>query len=309
MSKKEFLKELESKLQLLEKQEIKDIIEEYDNHIEEKVKKGKTEEEAIEEFGDFDELVDEILSAYKINTKNVKKSNGFLDTLADELANFFKKLVAAFDGKTGDDLVRVICKFIIILIIISILRFPFALIKGLGADIFGNLPWFMGGTVSSVWRFIVELAYFVVAILMLYVSIKNLIFEDEDMEKAKNVSASKKSTSKKVDNKVEEVKNTAKDKTATVEERIAAVNNTNPKTGDPVLGPLSIVLKIFTVIFTIPGIFMVFGLMVAIGIMIALATQGVYLISLFFIMIGLLMITSSLLGMIYHVVFPKGGRR
>lgn len=33
----------------------------------EKVAKGKTEEEAIKDFGDFDELVKEILSAYKIN--------------------------------------------------------------------------------------------------------------------------------------------------------------------------------------------------------------------------------------------------
>ncbi len=302
MSKKEFLKLLESKLELLEKQEVKDIIQEYDNHIEEKVKKGKTEEEAIKEFGDFDELVDEILSAYKINTKNVKKSNkSFLDTLADELANFFKKLVAAFDGKTGDDLVRVICKFIIILIIISILRLPFTLIKDLGSDIFGNLPWFMGGTVSSIWKFIVELAYFVVAILMLYVSIKNLIFEDEVSTKSV--------TDTIVDSKANNSKKIAKDKTDTVEERIAAVNNTNPKTGDPVLGPLSIVLKIFTVIFTIPGFFMIFGLMVALGVMIALATQGVYLISLFFIIGGMLMITSALLGIIYHVVFPKGGRK
>ena len=67
MNKKEFISELKSKLSILKKEEVNDIVNEYSEHIEEKIKSGKSEKEAIEEFGDIDELVSGILDAYKID--------------------------------------------------------------------------------------------------------------------------------------------------------------------------------------------------------------------------------------------------
>ncbi|MBS7021215.1 MAG: DUF1700 domain-containing protein, partial [Firmicutes bacterium] len=67
MTKKKFLSELEKKLNVLNESEIKDIINEYSDIIDEKVKHGKTEKEAIEDFGKIEDLAKEILSAYKIN--------------------------------------------------------------------------------------------------------------------------------------------------------------------------------------------------------------------------------------------------
>ena len=69
MTKDEFLRILDRKLQVINERERRDIIDEYRTHIEMKVQEGKTEAEAIEDFGDIDELVNEILDAYKINTK------------------------------------------------------------------------------------------------------------------------------------------------------------------------------------------------------------------------------------------------
>ncbi len=86
MNKKVFLEKLKKKLKILNKDELDDIIEEYEDHINEKVASGKTEEEAVKDFGDFDELVKEILSAYKINEdyeESVKEKNvvaDFIDT-------------------------------------------------------------------------------------------------------------------------------------------------------------------------------------------------------------------------------------
>lgn len=67
MDKQTFLNELKKRLKVLNKDEIEDIVEEYEGHINEKISSGKTEKEAIEDFGDFDCLIKEILSAYKIN--------------------------------------------------------------------------------------------------------------------------------------------------------------------------------------------------------------------------------------------------
>ena len=66
MTKEEFLKDLEKRLQVLSEQERKDILEEYAQHIDLKVANGQKEEEAIRDFGDMEELISDILDAYHV---------------------------------------------------------------------------------------------------------------------------------------------------------------------------------------------------------------------------------------------------
>ena len=65
MTKREFLKELEDRLQMLDEKERKDMIEEYSQHISMCMKSGMKEEEAIEDFGDMDYFIVYILDAYQ----------------------------------------------------------------------------------------------------------------------------------------------------------------------------------------------------------------------------------------------------
>lgn len=74
MDKRAFLEELGKYLDILEEQEQQDILNEYSQHIEMKMKKGMSEEEAIEDFGDVEVLAGDILSAYHI--KPQEKGNG-----------------------------------------------------------------------------------------------------------------------------------------------------------------------------------------------------------------------------------------
>lgn len=94
MTKKEFLKELENRLQMLDEKERKDMIEEYSQHISMRMKGGMKEEEAIDDFGDIDDLIAEILEAYHLDPeyeiKNRKRSEktGITDLLPKD---FFGK--------------------------------------------------------------------------------------------------------------------------------------------------------------------------------------------------------------------------
>ena len=296
MNKKEFLKHLEEKLNVLDEKEIKDILEEYKSHIEEKVKDGNKEKEVIESFGDIDELVEEILKAYKINAKKVNKgktASQYFNVLVDEMALFFKKVIKVFEGKKGDDFARIICKFILILILILILRVPFDIIKNLGVEIFSEFPWFLGRVISYIWKFIIELSYFVISILTIYVSIKNLILDEEVVIDKEEIVK-----------KAEEFEEVIDSKKSNRGERVKM----NTSDSRIVLTPLSILLRVFIVIMTIPAFFMLFGLIVFLGIMIASLFEGVYIVSMFFIIIGLIMMTSSILGIIYKFIFGKGGR-
>lgn len=65
-NKESFLKELQSRLAVLEEVEQQDILAEYAQHIDLRVDGGLTEEEAIQDFGDIDQLTAEILSAYHV---------------------------------------------------------------------------------------------------------------------------------------------------------------------------------------------------------------------------------------------------
>ncbi|MEG0274852.1 MAG: DUF1700 domain-containing protein, partial [Longicatena sp.] len=120
---------LDRKLQLINESERRDIIDEYRTHIEMKVQDGKSEEEAIEDFGNIDELVDEILDAYKINTSRANQSfdrkfNSFMDNLYDG----FKRFIGSFTSLEVDDVVRLIFEILVILIILSVLHLPFSFV-------------------------------------------------------------------------------------------------------------------------------------------------------------------------------------
>ena len=64
MNKEMFLKELQDRLAVLEESERQDILAEYAQHIELRTAGGLTEEAAIQDFGDLDQLTAEILGAY-----------------------------------------------------------------------------------------------------------------------------------------------------------------------------------------------------------------------------------------------------
>ncbi len=84
MDKREFLKELEKYLDILEEQEQQDILNEYSQHIEMKMKKGMSEEEAIEDFGDVEVLAGDILSAYHIKLQEKAMGGRNIHKIAEE---------------------------------------------------------------------------------------------------------------------------------------------------------------------------------------------------------------------------------
>ena len=74
MNKQEFLNQLREKLHVLNDEELEALIQEYDETINDAMADGKSEEEAVASFGDLDELVRELLDAYKLRQPQQKKS-------------------------------------------------------------------------------------------------------------------------------------------------------------------------------------------------------------------------------------------
>lgn len=181
MNKKEFIKILEEKLTILNNLERKDIIDEYKDIISEKVKHGKTEEEAIADFGDIDELVDGILSAYKINPEYyqpkedtykefIRNGETLIKSSAHKLADFSRNVFDNFknntNGITIELIFEILIKVVIFLLLMAIIKVPFYLIHELGENIlrFNLAP--VDSVLGFLWKVIVGVIYLVICILV-----------------------------------------------------------------------------------------------------------------------------------------------
>mgnify|MGYP005785866685 FL=1 len=92
MKKQEFLNKLRKKLNVLEDKEIEDIISEYAVYIEEKVNRGLTEEEAVKELGDINEIANDLLQAYKVKPKESNYLNRFINKVSQMFDYFLNEL-------------------------------------------------------------------------------------------------------------------------------------------------------------------------------------------------------------------------
>ena len=102
MKKEEFLAKLRKNLSILEEKEIQDIVEEYEQHIDMKMKGGLSEEAAIQDFGDLKELTAGILEAYHVKADyQGEKKNLDFDKVKEESRKATEKATSAIGKGAG----------------------------------------------------------------------------------------------------------------------------------------------------------------------------------------------------------------
>ena len=110
MKKNEFFNELRKKLKILKKEEVEDIIREYEDNINEKIKNGYSEEDAIKSFGNIDELCNEILDAYKISYENTNSFEDVVSNYVSKISNWLKNIISNFSNDTAEEILNMIFK-------------------------------------------------------------------------------------------------------------------------------------------------------------------------------------------------------
>ena len=96
MNKQEFLKELQSRICILEEAEQQDILAEYAQHIDLRIAGGLSEEEAIQDFGNPEELAAEILEAYHVDPSRLGTSD-----LPKQAAQSLRRSAAGIRSRMG----------------------------------------------------------------------------------------------------------------------------------------------------------------------------------------------------------------
>lgn len=288
MNKKEFLEKLNKKLNILNKEEREDIIGEYKSTIEEKVKDGKTEEEAVKDFGDINDLVEEILKAYKINTEYTSEHKqadfDFKDTIktcSKKLAEFTEDIMDNLkvnkEKITLEKTYEIILKVVAVLILLLLLKIPFMIMSGLCIGIFDIESIHLMPTFLI--RLIFNILYIAVVIIIVMVLSKK--YTDNVTYKNENIR-----------DYVEKEYNDEKKETRNTQEQNSSIG-------------LTIIKVLAIIIFLIPLLFTILGLVIAIVVLAYLTIKCLIFLGPLFIIIGLTTITSFLFDIVYSLTIRK----
>lgn len=290
MNKEEFLNKLRKRLDVLEDKEIEDIISEYEGYIEEKVSRGLTEEEAVKELGDFNEIVSDLLAAYKVKEQESNVLNRFIN----KVSSGFDYLLNELSNKSGKDILKFVIEICLIIFLIMILKIPFLLIKDLGWHIFNGLASPIADIFYGIWSFIVEISYFIIAVILFIKIIERRYFQgfSEKMvdELGENTKKKRKNVSKEIaeDRKEEEI--IPKKKTGIVD----------------IIASICIGFLKFIVILCLLGVICyLIGMAFALGLGIYLLIKGVTYFGIFILLIALLQAGILLLELGIYFVFNK----
>ena len=180
MKKREFLQQLKKGLSILEEKEVEDILKEYDGYIEEKIANGKSETEAVASFGDVTELTNELLKAYKIKTKEPEDPIGHF---ASKVISNIDTLINDFNHKSTKEIIKFVVEIVVIFGFIILCHIPVSFLVSFGANVFGILSSPLNRIFYTAWQFVLEFAYFILAIVVFSRIFKIRYLKDEGTEK------------------------------------------------------------------------------------------------------------------------------
>lgn len=287
MNKKEFLNKLKKRLSILKESEIEDILEEYEGHINEKIASGKTEKEAIKDFGDFDLLVKEILSAYKINESYEKEKNekNVVTDFIETSVNFIKDFLDNISKKSKEDLIRFIVEFITLIIFISIMKIPVLFISELGEWLFERLISPFGDGLAVIWKFMVEVIYLILVIVGIVNFVKKRYMKIDEREiKDKKEEKQSVETLQKVNKKDKQKDN----------KRVHSFTKM-----------VTIILKIFLIFILIPALFSFIASCVILVLGVLLLIQGIPYIGIFLCLLTYVCLNYIFIDLCFRFIYNK----
>jgi len=163
VTKQEFLNLLEQRLMVLNDEERADLLSEYEQHIKMKVQSGLSEEEAIADFGDPEELIRELLEAYHLNTTYQQK-NPYTTKLiyyAKNCAHFLSSIFESLCQMRKRTLLQLFLRACAMLLFLGVLFCSGALFCSmLRSFLVYTLPF--GGSIGRAFYALIELCLYIV---------------------------------------------------------------------------------------------------------------------------------------------------
>lgn len=318
MNKEKFLKDLEKRLAVLSEEEKNDILNEQRDIIEEKIKHGKTEEEAVRELGSVEALAKEILNAYKINpdynrSETKEKTKQIMDDCEDLIKKGAKKLSDVTEEVVGsfkssgkefnlENVLEIIIKVFLVLLLLSALRIPFSILGSIGGDFFDfSFPFFGNFAFRALWHIVLAVIYIAACIFIV------LAFANEYTKKNNVKTEVKKKEKGPVPSHSKEIKKESSNSTTNEiqTEPVQRIRQKEPRK-DSASEVLLLFIKIFTVLVVLfPLWCAIFGLMIAIAVIIWMIVKGIMIVGPLVLVIGVTAMFLWFADFIYNALFKN----
>lgn len=304
MTKKKFLSELEKKLSVLDDSEIQDIVNEYRDIIDEKVKHGKTEKEAIEDFGSLDDLVKEILSAYKINPNykeahkvefeaSAKKLGEDFDTFikkgAEKASKVTKKVMDQVRENeqefTIEFIFELLFKAIAALLLCVVATIPMTIIKELVESLLRMFVSPLSNILIFLFEFVLGILFLILCGFIFVAMFKQYVTPNKKKEEKKEI----------------EKKENMKEKETKKNEKVVK------RSEHDVLGTLIItIMKVAVIFFILLPIWMMeFGIGICLVFLLAAMIKGIFFVGPLFLCAGGICLLSEISSIIYRMIFTE----
>ncbi|MBQ2777257.1 MAG: DUF1700 domain-containing protein [Peptococcaceae bacterium] len=179
MTKTEFLALLEQRLMVLNDDERADLLSEYEQHIEMKVASGLSEEDAITDFGDPEELIKELLDAYHLNTNY--QPSGSASTMrityyVKSFAHFFSSMFDTLFHYSIRDLFKLFLQACFLLVFLGAIALGGSLVHSMMWSTIGQL--WLGRILIDIIEILAWIIYMALVIYMIIFFIKRYIMTD-----------------------------------------------------------------------------------------------------------------------------------
>lgn len=306
MNKEEFLKKLRKRLDVLENSEIEDIVSEYEGYIDEKVAKGLSEEEAVKELGNFEEIINDLLAAYKVKSRT-SEDNSFSEII-NKISHGIDNIMETLSHKSGTDIIRLLIEIIIILFIICLLKIPFSMIKDLGGDIFRELANPIGNIFKAIWYFIIDFSYIIISIIFFIKMLERRYFKNISNEIIETVEEETSKSSDKKSKKKVNTKEEPKSKPTSKTNQVIVEKTPNHSILDALVNLCILFLKFIVLMILFGVIFCLIGMAFAIGFMIYLLITGVQYYGILILLIAMFMGCELFLRLGINFLFNKKNR-
>ena len=188
MNKKEFISYLETKLNILNETERDDIINEYIQHINNKIAEGLSEKEAVQTLGNVEDIVREILSAYNVDPDydNNKKNESSFKSFLNELSEYANSVVDFIKSHKPDSFFELIIRIILLIFTLTIIV-PYVLTLFGSVAVFGGLLIFTLMGYPLVGATLCCLGFNLAAISILLIILKFVFFNKKEAKLNENV--------------------------------------------------------------------------------------------------------------------------
>lgn len=307
MTREEFFAKLDARLSVLNEKERKDIMEEYQSHIEFKMQDGKTEADAINDFGDIDALADEILEAYHIDNNATKQKS--LEYYIKACVGFINDVTERILSLSMSDIAKVIVEFFVVLLVIWLLSLPVDMVCGsIRSTIYGFRLGGISDVLAGVVNLFGELINIAVAFLIIYSFIKTRVMTRKPV--MPKYMHSKEADSFKAESEDFSFEDANFDvNTGKPLKNRKTIVDVGKSSGDFIVRMIAVILKVclFFVIW-LPGVGCTIGFIVAAVLLtLLIVTQGIGLWGLCLIMAGMGIVSLGVTAWMTDIIF--GGKK